>query len=69
MSKYATVRALFKEGNKDDINNYSPIPILNSFSKIFENVMQIRFLKHLTSNSISVKEQYVFRTNLKTDNA
>ena len=31
--------------------------------------MQIRLLKHLTNNNILVKEQYGFRTNLKTDNA
>jgi len=31
--------------------------------------MQTRLLKHLTDNNILVKEQYGFRTNLKTDNA
>jgi hypothetical protein len=64
MLKYATVRPLFKKGNKDDINNYRPISILTSFSKIFEKVMQIRFFKLLMGNSILVKEQYIFRTNL-----
>ena len=29
--KYATIRPLFKKGNKDDINNYKPISILTSF--------------------------------------
>ena len=29
--KYATIRPLFKKGNKDDINNYRPISILTSF--------------------------------------
>ena len=67
--KYATIRPLFKKDSKDDINNYRPISILTSFSKIFEKVMQIRLLKHLTDNNILVKEQYGFRTNLKTDNA
>jgi hypothetical protein len=33
--KYATIRPLFKKGDKDDINNYKPILILTSFSKIF----------------------------------
>ena len=32
--KYATIRPLFKKGNKDDINNYRPISILTSFSKL-----------------------------------
>jgi hypothetical protein len=29
--KYATIRPLFKKGNKDDTNNYRPISILTSF--------------------------------------
>ena len=67
--KYATIRPLFKKGNKDDIRNYRQISILNSFSNINEKITQTRLLKHLTDNNISVKEQYGFKTNLKTDNA
>ena len=67
--KYTSIQPLFKIGSKDDINNYRPISILTSFSKIFEKVMQKRLLKHLTEHNILVKEQYGFRTNLKTDNA
>jgi len=67
--KYATIRPLFKRGNKDDIDNYRPISILTSFSKIFEKVLQTRLLKHLTDHNILVKEQYGFRTKLKTVNA
>jgi hypothetical protein len=37
--------------------------------KIFEKAMQTRLLEHLNENNILVKEQYGFRTNLKTDNA
>jgi len=67
--KYATIRPLFKKGNKDDIDNYRPITILTSFSKIFEKVLQTRLLKHFTDHNILVKEQYGFRTELKTYNA
>jgi hypothetical protein len=67
--KYATIRPLFKKGNKDDKSNYRPISILTSFSKIFEKVLKTRLLKHLTYHNILVKEQYGFRTKLKTDNA
>jgi hypothetical protein len=67
--KYVTVRPLFKKGNKDDVNNCRPISILTSFSKIFEKVMQTRLVEHLNDNNILVKEQYGFRSNLKTDNA
>jgi len=67
--KYATIRPLFKKGNKDDIHNYRPISILTSFSKIFEKVMHTRLLKHLSNHNILVQEHYGFRTNLKTDDA
>jgi len=67
--KCAIIRPLFKKGIKDDINNYRPISILTSFSKILEKVTRTRHLKHLTDHNILVKEQYSFRTNLKTDNA
>jgi len=60
---------LFKKGKKDDINNYRPISVLTSFSKIFEKVLQSRLLKHLTDHNILVNEQHGFRPNLKTDNA
>jgi len=66
--KYAIIRPLFKKGNKI-MSNYRPISILTSFSKLFEKVMQTRLLKHLTDHNILSKEQYCFRTNLKTDNA
>jgi len=66
--KYASIRPLFKKGNSDDMNNYRPISLLTSFSKIFEKVSQRRLLNHLTEHNILVKEQYGFRTNLKTDN-
>jgi Notch-like protein len=67
--KYATIRPLFKKGNKNDMSNYRPISILTSFSKLFEKVLQTRLLKHLTGHNILVKQWYVFRTKLKTGNA
>ena len=67
--KYASIRPIYKKGKKEDINNYRPISILTSFSKIFEKVMQTRLLKHLNNHNILAQEQYGFRTNLKTDDA
>jgi len=57
------------KGNKNGMSNYWPISILTSFSNIFENVLQTGLLKHLTDDNILSKEQYGFRTKLKTDNA
>jgi len=51
------------------MSTYRQISISTSFSKPFEKVMQTRLSKHLTDHNILRKEQYGFRTKLKTDNA
>jgi hypothetical protein len=67
--KYATVKPLYKNGDRQEVSNYRPISILTYFSKIFEKVMHFRILKYLTEHNILNIEQYGFRANLKTDNA
>jgi hypothetical protein len=51
------------------MSNYRPIPILTLFLKISGKIMQTGLLKHLIDHTILSKEQYGFRTKLKTDNA
>ena len=58
--KFATVRPLFKKGDKRDISNYRPISLLPVFSKILERVMHTRLLKHLNDYNIFNSEQYGF---------
>ena len=41
--KYSIINPLYKKSNKRDGNNYGPISLLTSFSKILEKVIQIRF--------------------------
>jgi hypothetical protein len=60
--KYATIRPLSKKDNKDDINNYRSIPILTSFSKMFEKVLQKRLLEHLTEHNILVEVSHSARS-------
>jgi hypothetical protein len=67
--KFATVRPLFKKGDKRDISNYRPISLLPVISKILERVMQTRLLKHLNDYNILSNEQYGFRPGLNTDSA
>jgi hypothetical protein len=43
--KYAIIKSLYKGGSKQDVNNYRPISVLTSFSKIFEKVMYSRINK------------------------
>lgn len=42
--KTALIKPLLKTGDPTDINNYRPISLLPSFSKIFEHVIVIRVL-------------------------
>jgi hypothetical protein len=51
------------------MSNYRPLSLLTSFSKILEMVMQTRILLHLSKNNILNKEQFGFRTGLRTDDA
>jgi hypothetical protein len=64
--KYAIVIPLYKKG---DTENMSPVLLLTSFSKMLERVMQTRILLHLSKYNILSKEQYGFRTGLRTDDA
>jgi hypothetical protein len=67
--KYATVIPLYKKGDRSYMSNYRPISLLNSFSKIFETIMQTRILTHLTKHNILSNNQYGFRKGLKTEDA
>jgi hypothetical protein len=59
--KVAKVCPIFKSGDKSDFQNYRPISVLPSFSKIFEKVVQNRLLSYLHNNDILCKNQFGFR--------
>jgi hypothetical protein len=63
----SVVKPLFKEGDNKDINNYRPISLLTSFSKIFAKVIYISLSKHIKSNDILFIDQYGFRSNSSTE--
>ena len=46
--KEAKVKPLFKSGSKDDINNYRPISILPTISKLIEKWVEKQFSHYLT---------------------
>ena len=52
-----------------DINNFGPISLLTSFSKILEKVIYTRLYQHISQNNILVNEQYSFRNNSSTEKA
>ena len=59
--KIAKVIPLFKTGDKALPDNYRPISLLSSFSKILEKVVCIRLLNFLENNNILTPDQFGFR--------
>ena len=65
--KISRARPLFKNGDTSNINNYRPISILPSISKIFEYVIFNQLFDHMSHNALSCQEQFGFRTGHSTE--
>ena len=50
--KLGIVTTIYKKGDKSDPNNYRPITLLNTISKIFERVLYNSMYSHLIENSL-----------------
>ena len=64
--KISKVVPVFKDGDKHDFNNYRPISLLSSFSKLFEKIVATQLVRFLNSHNILYKHQYGFRANHNT---
>jgi hypothetical protein len=64
--KIAKVIPVFKSGSKDSMDNYRPISLLNSFSKIFEKIVGDRLTSFLEENNLISNAQYGFRKKHST---
>lgn len=67
--KLARVCVIHKGGPRNNINNYRPISVLPLFSKILEQVINVRLSSYLEKNNIIVKQQYGFQKNKSTEKA
>jgi len=65
--KYATIKPIFKNGDKKNVTNYRPISTLPSFSKISEKIIYIRLMNPLETNNILAPEQLGFITSSSTE--
>ena len=61
------MKSLFKKGDVHDPNNYRPISILPSISKIFEKIMQKQIVHYFDSNDLFFGSQYGFRSKHSTE--
>jgi exonuclease III len=65
--KKSRVIPIFKSGQKSDCDNYRPISLLSSISKILEKIVAEKLLDHLTSNNILYEHQYGFTPGKSTE--
>jgi retron-type reverse transcriptase len=66
--KIAKVIPIFKSGNKSIMDNYRPISLLNTFSKILEKIVHNRLSSFLNVNNLLSDAQYGFRKEHSTIN-
>ena len=67
--KSAKVMALFKNSDADNCDNYIPISVLPTFSKIVERAAHIQLYNHLDSNGLLYVKQFCFRRKRSTSSA
>ena len=68
-NKIAKVIPIHKNGSTKDVNNYRPISLLSSFSKIIEKLMANRLNTFLDLHSIIFPNQFGFRAGTSTSHA
>jgi hypothetical protein len=65
--KLCRVIPLFKAGNALECDNYRPISLLSSISKILEKIVAQKLINHLLSNDLLYAHQYGFLPNRSTE--
>jgi exonuclease III len=65
--KVAKIIPIFKSGDKNSIDNYRPISLLCSFSKILEKLMANRLTEYIVDNNILSNSQFGFRKGHSTE--
>ena len=58
---------VFKSGDQFSCDNYRPIALLSSLSKVLEKMVSIRLVNHLDLNKILYKHQYGFQNGKLTE--
>ena len=60
------VTALFKGGDRTDCNNYRPITVIPTISKILERAVHQQLYEFLSANELLTPNQFGFRPKLST---
>ena len=64
--KCGKVTALFKGGDRTDCNNYRPITVIPTFSKILERAVHQQLYEFLSANELLTPNQFCFLPKLST---
>lgn len=67
--KIAKVSPIYKKGNPELVDNYRPISLLPSISKIFESIIHEQLFNYFTLNQLFYENQYGFRKGHSTEHA
>ena len=67
--KKAIIYPIYKNGDSESVNNYRPISILSSLSKILEKIIYKRLISFLDKYKVLEDNQYGFRANRSTEDA
>ena len=65
--KISKVIPVHKSGDANTLNNYRPISLLPSLSKVLERIMYDRLYKYLSANNMIIPQQFGFRRNYSTE--
>ena len=64
--KRAIITPIHKKNDKSKPNNYRPISLTSSFSRIFESILQDKLLSHILANNLISSSQFGFLPNKST---
>ena len=67
--KIAKISPIFKKGDSSLMNNYRPVSILPSISKILEKVIFKQIEEHFKINNLYFNSHYVYRAQHSTESA
>lgn len=65
--KIAKVSPIYKKSDKSVIDNYRPISLLPTISKVFEKLIHTQILNYFNENKLLFKSQYGFRPKHSTE--
>jgi hypothetical protein len=67
--KLAIVRPIYKKGNHTEMNNYRPVSLLPTVSKVLERATLSRLLQHFDSNKLLTSSEFGFQKKVCIEDA